>query len=407
MKHNFKRDFPIFTNRPKLTYLDNAATTQKPKIVIDAVTNFYTKYNSSVHRGVYDLSIEATAIYEGARKKIADFINAKNPSEIIFTDSTTESINLIALGYSQKYLKKGDIVVLTEMEHHSNIIPWLRLKEKIGIQIFYLPIDRDFRLDYKTLIHANLNYKKIKIISLTHASNVLGTINPLEEIIPLLKKICVNAKIIIDAAQSIAHLPINVQKLDCDFLVFSAHKIYGPSGVGILWAEQELLEEMEPIFSGGHMIEEVTREKITFASPPAKFEAGTGRLEGVAGFGAAIDYIKSIGFKNIMRLEQELTKYGIEALNKINKIEVYGSKNSKNRLPIFAFNVPGVHPHDVAEILNRNHICVRAGHHCAQILMQTLKIKNTVRASLTLYNTTLDIDELVKGIENTKKIFHF
>lgn len=405
MKNNFKQDFPIFTNRPKLIYLDNAATTQKPQQVINAVINFYTKYNSNVHRGVYDLSFEATEIYEGARKKIADFINAKDPSEIIFTGNTTEAINLVVLGYAKKNLEKGDIVVLTEMEHHSNIVPWLRLKEEIGIKIFYLPIDKDFRLDYKTLFKANINFKKIKIFSLTHASNVLGTINSLEEIIPILKKKCMNAKFLIDAAQSIAHIKINVQKLGCDFLAFSAHKMYGPSGVGALWIKQELLEEVEPIFSGAHMIETVTKKKVVFAPPPEKFEAGTGRLEAIAGFGTAIDYINSIGFKNIARLDKELTEYGIEALNRIKKIEVYGSKNSKNRLPIFAFNVLGIHPHDVSEILNRSQICVRAGHHCAQVLLQALNTSNTLRASFSIYNSAEDMDQLVKGIETTKKIF--
>lgn len=405
MKNNFKQDFPIFTNRPKLIYLDSAATAQKPKIVIDAVTNFYTKYNSSVHRGVYDLSSQATEIYEGARIKIANFIKVKDPTEIIFTGSTTEAINLVCLGYCQKNLKKGDIVVLTEMEHHSNIVPWIRLKERLEIKIFYLPIDKDFRLDQKSFLRANLNFKKVKIISLTHVSNVLGTINSLEEIIPLFRKKCVNAKILIDAAQSVAHLPINVQKIDCDFMAFSAHKMYGPSGVGVLWAKQELLKEMEPVFGGGHMIETVTKEKAVFASPPAKFEAGTGRLEAVAGFGTAVDYINSIGFKNIMRLEQKLTEYGIEVLNKIKKIAVYGSKKNKNRLPIFAFNVLGVHPHDVSEILNRREICVRSGHHCAQVLLQILNISSSLRASLSIYNSTWDINQLVKGIEEVKKIF--
>lgn len=405
MKNNFKQDFPIFTNRPKLIYLDSAATTQKPKLVINAVTNFYTKYNSNIRRGVYDLSFEASEIYEGSRKKIADFINAKDPTEIIFTGNATEAINLVVLGYAKKNLEKGDIVVLTEMEHHSNIVPWLRLKEEIGIKIFYLPIDKDFRLDYKALFRANINFKKIKIISLTHASNVLGTVNSLEEIIPALKKKCINAKFLIDAAQSIAHIKIDVQKLGCDFMAFSAHKMYGPSGVGALWARQELLEEMVPIFSGAHMIETVTREKVIFADFPAKFEAGTGRLEAVAGFGVAVDYINSIGFKNITRLDQELTECGIEAFNKIKKVEIYGSKLHKNRLPIFAFNIPGIHPHDVSEILNRNQICVRAGHHCAQVLLQALGVSSALRASLSIYNSAGDINQLVKGIETAKKIF--
>jgi len=405
MKNNFKKDFPIFTNRPSLIYLDNAATTQKPKVVIEAVINFYTKYNSNVHRGVYDLSFKATEIYEGTRAKVADFINAKNPSEIVFTGNATEAINLVVWGYAKKNLKRGDIVVLTEMEHNSNIVPWIRLKEKFGIEIFYLPVNKDFELGYEALSKANLDIKKVKIISLTHASNVLGTINPLEKIIPVLKKKCVNAKFIVDAAQSISHVRVDVQKLDCDFLVFSGHKMYGPSGIGVLWAKQELLEQMEPIFSGGNMIEEVTKEKATFSPSPAKFEAGTGRLEAVAGLGAATDYINSIGFKNIARLDKELTEYGLKTLNKIKGIKIYGSNKSKNRLPIFAFNLSGLHPHDVSEILNRSKICVRAGHHCAHVLLQALNTPGTLRASLSIYNSAKDIDKLVKGLEETKRIF--
>jgi len=404
MKTN-KKDFPIFKNQPGLVYLDSAATTQKPKIVIDAVNDFYLRYNSNVHRGVYDLSFQATEIYEGARKRIADFINASDSSEVLFTGNTTEAINLVAYGYARENLKKGDIVVLSEMEHHSNIVPWIRLKDEIGIKLFYLPIDKDFRLDYKALLRANLNLKKIKIISLAHASNVLGTINPLEEIITTFKKKCVNAKFVVDAAQSVAHVKVDVQKLGCDFLAFSAHKMYGPSGVGVLWVKKDLLDVLTPLFSGGGMIETVTKDKATFADAPEKFEAGTGRMEAVAGFGAAVDYINSIGFKTISKFDQELTKYGLEMFKKIKGVELYGSKNSKDRLPIFAFNIKGIHPHDVSEILNRKQICVRAGHHCAQVLLTTLRTSSTLRASLSIYNSTEDIDQLIKGIEEAKKVF--
>jgi len=405
MKNNFKKDFPIFTNRPTLIYLDNAATTQKPKSMIEAVINFYTEYNSNVHRGVYDLSFKATEVYEGTRAKVANFINAKNSSEIVFTGNATEAINLIAWGHAKKNLKGGDVVILSEMEHNSNVVPWIRLKEELGIKIFYLPVNKDFELDYEALFKANLDIKKVKIISLTQASNVLGTINPLEKIIPILKEKCSNAKFLIDAAQSVAHVGVDVQKLGCDFLVFSAHKMYGPSGIGVLWAKQELLEIMEPIFSGGNMVEEVTKKKAIFLPPPAKFEAGTGKLEAVAGLGAAIDYINSIGFKKITSLDQYLVKYGLKTLNKIKGIKIYGSKKSKNRLPIFTFNILNLHPHDVSEILNRNQICVRAGHHCAHVLLQSLNTAGTLRASLSIYNSTEDIDKLVKGLEETKKIF--
>jgi cysteine desulfurase/selenocysteine lyase len=291
------------------------------------------------------------------------------------------------------------------MEHHSNIVPWIRLKDEIGIKLFYLPIDKDFRLDYKALLRANLNLKKVKIISLTHASNVLGTINPLEEIIPFLKKKCVNAKFIIDAAQSVAHIKVDVQKLGCDFLAFSAHKMYGPSGVGVLWVKKDLLNILTPIFSGGGMIETVTKDKATFANPPEKFEAGTGRMEAVAGFGAAVDYINSIGFRTITSLDKSLTKHGLEVFKRMKNVQLYGSANITDRLPIFAFNVIGIHPHDVSEILNRKQICVRAGHHCAQVLLSTLKTPSTLRASLSVYNSTDDIDQLIKGIEEVKKVF--
>jgi len=401
----YKKDFPIFINRPKLVYLDSAATTQKPKVVIDAVQNFYTKHNSNVHRGVYDLSFEATEIYEGVRQKIADFINASDPSEVLFTGNTTESINLVVYGYAKKILKKGDVVVLSEMEHHSNIVPWIRLKNELGIQLFYLPIDKDFKLDYKALLRSKINLRQVKIISLTHASNVLGTINPLEEIIKAFKKKCVNAKFVVDAAQSIVHIKVDVKKLGCDFLGFSAHKMYGPSGVGVLWVKKDLLNILTPIFSGGGMIETVTKEKATFADAPEKFEAGTGRMEAVTGFGAAVDYINLIGFKTISKLDQELTEYGLKTFNKLKNVQLYGSKSGKDRLPIFAFNITNIHPHDVSEILNRKQICVRAGHHCAQVLLTTLKTTSTLRASLSVYNSTKDIDELVRGIEEAKRVF--
>jgi cysteine desulfurase / selenocysteine lyase len=404
MKIN-KKDFPIFTVHKNLIYLDNAATTQKPKNVINAVTNFYKKSNSNVHRGVYDLSFQATEIYEGARQKIADFIGAKNSSEVIFTGNTTEAINLVAIGYAKKLLKKGDIVVLSEMEHHSNIVPWIRLKNEIGIKIYYLPITNDYLLNYKTLFSSDLDLKKVKIISLTHASNVLGTINPLEEIIGFLKKKFINAKFVVDAAQSVAHLPINVQELGCDFLAFSAHKMYGPSGVGVLWVKEDLLSILEPIFSGGGMIETVTKDKATFTNAPEKFEAGTGKLEAVAGFGAAVDYVNTIGFKKIANLDQAITEYGIKIFKGIKNVKLYGSLNSKNRLPIFSFNIINIHPHDVSEILNRKQICVRAGHHCAQVLLAALKTQSTLRASFSVYNSKEDLDKLVKAIEETKKIF--
>jgi cysteine desulfurase / selenocysteine lyase len=400
----YKKDFPIFQKHKKLVYLDSAATTQKPRQVIDAVIDFYKENNSNVARGLYDLSLNAQELYENSRKKIADFINAGNSSEIVFTGNATEAINLAAFGYFEKNLKKGDYIILSEMEHHSNIVPWIRLKDKLGIKLIYIPVTADFEIDYKWFLAQNIEPKKIKLISLTHASNVLGTINPLEEIIPIYKKKFVNAKILIDAAQSIAHIKIDVKKLNCDFLALSSHKMYGPSGVGVLYAKEEILEKMDPIFFGGHMIISVTKNKANFKNAPEKFEAGTGRLEAVVGMGAAVDYLRSLDIKSIQKYEHSLTEHALKELLNIKDIQFYGNTSAKHRLPIFSFNITGVHPHDGSEILNRYNIDTRAGHHCAQVLMDSLGIFGTVRVSLALYNTKEDIDQLVFGINQVKKI---
>jgi cysteine desulfurase/selenocysteine lyase len=405
---NYKKDFPIFKTNKNLVYLDSAATSQKPEIVITAVNDFYVKFNSNIHRGIYGLSQKAEELYEGARQKVADYINAPDPSEIIFTGNTTESINLAAFGYFRKILSKGDIVILSEMEHHSNIIPWFKLKETIGIKIYYLPLTKDYQLDYQTFLTSKANFKKVKLISLTHASNVLGTVNPLSEIIPILKRKCVHARILVDAAQSIPHLPVNVKTLGCDFLAFSSHKMFGPSAVGVLWVKKEILKDMDPLFYGGQMISSVSKDRVTYANAPQKFEAGTGKLEAVVGLGAAIDYLTILGIKSIQKYENSLTKYALSKISNIKNVQVYGSLRTNNRLPVFSFNIANIHPHDVAEILNRKNICVRAGHHCSQVLMEALGVSSgTVRASLSIYNTTQDIDKLIEGIEDVKKIFKF
>lgn len=402
---SYKKDFPIFKNNKNLIYLDSAATSQKPQAVINAVNNFYIKFNSNVHRGLYDLSQKAESLYEGTRLKTAKFIGGQDFSEIIFTGNTTESINLVAFGYFGKILKKGDIVVISEMEHHSNIVPWLKLKDLLGIKLIYIPITKDYQLDLKSFLKEKIDFKKIKLISLTHASNVLGTVNSLETIIPILKKKCANALVLIDAAQSIPHFPINVKTLRCDFLAFSSHKMFGPSGVGVLFAKKKLHDTMNPLFYGGHMISEVSKQKASFLNSPMKFEAGTGKLEGVVGLGAAIDYINHLGIKNIQKYETTLTKYAISQLSKIKGVQIYGATLLKNRLPVFTFNIQGVHAHDVSEILNRKNISVRAGHHCCQVLMTTLNTPATVRASLSIYNTPEDIDKLIEGIKEVKRIF--
>ncbi len=437
---NIKNNFPIFKNIPELVYLDSAATAQKPQSVIDAVKNFYENHNSNIHRGLYDLSQIATDLFENTRKKVADFIGAEDSAEIIFTSNTTESINLVAIGWAKKFLKKGDVVVISEMEHNANVVPWLRLKEELGIDLIFLPIIDEGRLDCSVILSEALakskdlipqmklsrersapralssskwrpdfaqdDMKKIKLISLTHASNVLGTVNPLEQIIPYFRKFAPNAKILIDAAQSIPHLSIDVKKLDCDFLVFSSHKIFGPSGVGVLWGNKTLLETMNPLLVGSHMVKRVTKERALFADVPDRFESGTRNLEGVIGLGAAIDYIQKIGTENIQTYEKELTNYALEKLLTIEGLRLFGPQNTENRLGIFSFSVGNIHPHDVAEILNRSGIAVRSGHHCAHILMQSLSVSATVRASFSIYNTTADVNKLVRGIEEVKRIFH-
>jgi cysteine desulfurase/selenocysteine lyase len=398
-----KQDFPLFKNYPDLVYLDSSATSQKPQVVIDAVSNFYENYNSNIHRGIYGLSQKATDLFEEARKKVSLFINANNPSEIIFTSGATEAINMVAEGWGKKNLKKGDIVVLTEMEHHSNIVPWQHLKEEIGIELFFLPVNKEYRLNYKKI--ESLDLKKIRLVSLTHASNVLGTVNPLNEIIPYFRNMNSNIKVLVDAAQSIPHMPIDVKKLNCDFLVFSSHKMLGPSGVGVLYGKKELLEQMDPFVVGSHMIKMVTKEKATYADLPDKFEAGTRNIEGVIGLGAAIEYLNRVGFARIEQHEKELINYTLKMFARQKNLKLFGPLDSDNRLGVFSFGIGNVHPHDVSEILNRSHVAVRAGHHCAQPLMEVLEVTGTVRASIYLYNIKEDIDKLEHGIEEVRMTF--
>lgn len=404
MKNNldFKKDFPIFVNNPDLVYLDSASTSQKPQSVIAAVSDFYKNTNSNIHRGIYDLSQMATEIFENTRKKVADFAGAKSASEIIFTSGTTESINLVASGYARKFLKKGDCVILSEMEHHSNIVAWLRLKEEIGIKIKYIPVTDDGVLDYHNL---ELDYSEVKFVSLAHISNVLGTINPVKDIIKYFKKLNPDVKVLIDAAQSVPHLPIDVIDLDCDFLVFSSHKMLGPSGVGVLWGRQDLLEKMNPVIVGSHMIKKVGRDAYTVSDAPDKFEAGTRNLEGVVGLGAAIDYIENIGFERIQNHEERLTRYALDMFAELKHVKLFGARNPKNRIGVFSFAVGRVHSHDAAEILNRSGVAIRSGHHCAEVLMECLGVAGTARASLYIYNTKEDIDKLSEGIAEVERIF--
>lgn len=400
-----KKDFPIFKNNLGLVYLDNAATSQKPMSVINSVTEFYEKFNANIHRGVYDLSEEATNRFEESRNKIAKFIGAENGSEIVFTANASEAINLVALKYVKKYLKKGDVIVASIMEHHSNFVPWQMLQKEIGIKFCILPITKNYELDYEKILDLRIPKSKIKLVALTQASNVLGTINPIEKIVRFLKNNGIKAKVLVDAAQSIPHMAIDVKKLGIDFLAFSSHKMLGPSGVGVLWAKSEILEKIDPLFVGGHMIEIVTQKRATWTAVPDRFEVGTARLEGVYGLASATDYLSNVGMKKIETYEKELTSYALEKLLNISGLKIFGKNTSKDRLGVFSFAIGDIHPHDIGEILNRRKIAIRTGHHCAQPLMRSLGVYGTARASTYIYNTKSDIDNLVKGIMDVKKIF--
>lgn len=404
-----------------LAYLDNASTTQKPQVVIDAISDVYTNHYANIHRGVYDLSVEATELYEGVRKKVAKFINAKFAKEIIFTRNTTESINLVAYCQGQ-ILKDGDEILLTQMEHHSNIVPFQLLAERLKtnakrrIKIKYVPITEDGRLDMSSL--DRLVTKKTKIVSLTLMSNVLGTINPIKNIVKRIRELStVNRQpaplVLVDAAQAVGHMRIDVADLGCDFLAFSAHKMYGPSGVGVLWGKRELLEQMPPFMGGGDMILSVDFEKTTFTEIPWKFEAGTPSIADVIAFGKAINFIEKLGLENIREHEMELTDYAWSFLKADSLIKLYGpapkrgrtSSDLSDRGPVIAFNVNGIHPHDVASILSEEGVAIRSGHHCAQPLMSVLGIDAACRVSFGVYNTKEEVDRLMRGIEKVKKVF--
>lgn len=397
---DFKEDFPIFKNRD-IAYLDSGATAQKPQIVIDAINNFYDKFNANPHRGAYTLSVEATAVYEDTREKIAKFINAKHPEEIIFSKNASESLNLFAYSYGLDNLKNGDDVVISIMEHHSNLVPWQFVTQKTGSELKYMYINDEFELS-KEEIESKIT-DNTKIVGITHVSNVLGTINNVKEIIKYAHK--KGVVVIVDASQSIPHMKIDVQDLDADFLVFSGHKMFAPLGIGVLYGKRELLNKMNPFLMGGDMIEYVYEQKTTFAPLPNKFEAGTQNVEGVVGLGAAIDYINSIGYDKIQEHDREIVEYAREKLSKLDYLDIYMTPNAENHSAVISFNIKGVHPHDVASILDSENVCVRSGNHCAQPLMRFLDIDSTCRASFYIYNTKEDVDRLVAGIEKAYKMF--
>ena len=397
---DFKSDFPIFQNRD-ITYLDSGATTQKPSYVIEKIEEFYKNMNANPHRGAYGLSIEATTAYEETRKKIADFIGAKSPEEIIFSKNASESLNLIAYSYGLNNLKGNDEVVLSIMEHHSNLVPWQYVTKKTNSILKYMYINDEFELS-KEEIESKIT-SNTKIVAITHVSNVLGTINNVKEIIKYAHK--KGAIVVVDGSQSIPHMKIDVKDLDADFFVFSGHKMFAPLGIGVLYGKKEILNKMNPFLMGGDMIEYVYEQETTFAPLPNKFEAGTQNVEGVIGLGAAIDYIQKIGYENIEKIESELVAYAREELQKLEFIKLYMPKDPNHHSSVVSFNIENVHPHDVASILDSNNVCVRSGNHCAQPLLRFLGIDSTCRASFSIYNTKQDIDALVLSLKKAYNIF--
>jgi cysteine desulfurase / selenocysteine lyase len=402
--YELRNDFPIFKkkiNGKDLVYLDNASTTQKPYSVINSITDFYSNYNSNIHRAVYQLAEEATELYEQSRKKIANFINVR-PEEIIFTRNTTESINLIAHSWARSNLKKDDVIAITEIEHHSNIVPWQILCQEIGTRLEYVGIDESGFLDVEYLIEL-ISSRKVKLVSISHMSNVLGTIVPIERIIKTAHQY--DIPVIVDGAQSVPHMPVDVKNLDCDFLVFSAHKMLGPTGVGVLYGKKEFLEKMKPFMGGGDMIKEVFKFHTNYNEVPYKFEAGTPNIADVVGFGAAVDYLEKIGMENIRKHEIYLTEYALESMQSLKYITIYGPMDSKFRGGVISFNIADIHPHDLATIMNDHGIAIRSGHHCAQVLMQRLDVPATSRASFYIYNTKEEIDKFVNAIKEAGRIF--
>ena len=397
---DLKEDFSILNER-NITYLDSGATTQKPIQVINAIDEYYKTINANVHRGAYSLSIEATSAYEKAREKIARFINSPAAEQVIFSKNATESLNLIAYSYGMENLKKDDEIVLSIMEHHSNLVPWQKVAKATGAKLNYMYINDEFEISDEEI--DNKITDRTKIVGITHVSNVLGTINNVKKIIKQAHK--KGAIVIVDASQSIPHIKIDVQDLDCDFLVFSGHKMLAPLGIGVLYGKKQLLNDMTPFLMGGDMIEYVYEQETTFAPLPNKFEAGTQNIEGVIGLAAAIDYIENIGYERIAQIEDEVVSYAREELSKLDFLELYITPNQQNHSSVISFNIKGVHPHDVASILDNYGVCVRSGNHCAQPLMRYLRIDSTCRASFYLYNTKEDVDKLVEALNKAYEMF--
>ena len=397
-----RRDFPILTRSIRdqnLVYLDNAATTQKPQPVLDALSSYYATGNANIHRGVYLLSEEATAAYDLARGKVQGLLNARAAHEIIFTRNSTESINLVAQSYGRQNLGPGDEILITHMEHHSNIVPWQLLCEQVGARLCVAPIDGDGTLqldEFQRLISP-----RTRLVAVVHLSNSLGTINPVQDIVRMAH--ARGVPVLIDGSQSVYHMPVDVQALDCDFYVFTGHKLYGPTGIGVLYGRESLLEQMPPYQGGGDMIRSVTFNKTTYAELPHKFEAGTPHIAGAIGLGAAVDYLRSVGFEGIGRHEADLLAYGTNALSEVKGLRLIGT--SPNKASILSFVMDGAHPHDIGTIVDADGIAIRTGHHCTQPVMDRFGVPATARASIAMYNTHEEIDALVKALEHVRETF--
>ena len=403
---NIRKDFPILKrkvrdNKP-LVYLDNASTTQKPKQVIDAITNYYNNYNANIHRSVYSIAEEATEAYEKVRDKVAKFLNISKREEIIFVRGTTEGINLVAYAWGRKHIKEGDIIVTTEYEHHSNIVPWQLLVKEKGAKLEYIEINDNGELILDQL-DKYLATGKVKLVVFSLMSNVLGTISDAEKIISKCHE--AGVKTLVDAAQAVPHMSVDVTKLGCDFFAFSAHKMLGPTGIGVLWVRKSVLETMDPFHGGGDMIREVHKYETTWNDLPYKFEAGTPNIADVIGFGSAIDYLSQLGMEAVRKHEMELTQYALDKMSQIKGIVIYGPKDVSKRGGVISFNFHDVHPHDVATIVDREGVAIRSGHHCAQVLMEKLNVAATNRASFYIYNTKQDVDKLIQSLGKVSELF--
>jgi len=406
MSNKYRSDFPLLQNEMNgkpLVYLDNGATTQKPLAVMQAVADYYGRFNANPHRGAYDLSVKATEIYEHARKRAKTFIHAEHGYEIVFTKNATESLNLIAYSYGMTFIEAGDEIVITVAEHHSNLVPWQQVAKTKGAVLKYIYLDADGKIPDAEI--ENKITDKAKIVAVTHVSNVLGIVNPIEKIIA--KAHSVGAVVVVDGSQSVPHLKVDVQALDVDFLVFSGHKMLSPMGIGVLYGKEALLDKMPPFLCGGDMIDYVDEQETTFAPLPAKFEAGTQNVGGAAGLTAAINYIEKVGFAAIESIEKDLVEYAVPKLQALPYIELYGCNDLSVKTGVITFNVKDVHPHDVASILDADGVAIRAGHHCAQPLMKYLQVNATCRASFYFYNTREDVDRFLASLQRVRGVLGY